>query len=130
MTVALLPDAEALFVSWAKSHPDLSVLHGGRVGTVLNATLPALRVTRVGVAPDERWEDVAELQVDCYAADQGAANLLARTVTAALPDLQGDRPGFGWVGSADVTVGPVWLPDNDTGRARYMLAVTLTTYPG
>ncbi len=128
MTVTLLPSAERLFVAWASTVPALAAIHGGRVGTRLHDTRPAMRVTRIGAAPPEPWQDDADLQVECWAVDQTTADLLARTLVASMPAIGGYLPaGGGRVHSGWVTSGPFWSPDAPTlsGHARYLLAVSL-----
>lgn len=39
MTLTLLPSPAKAAVAWASAQSDLNALHGGRVGTKLNATL-------------------------------------------------------------------------------------------
>lgn len=127
MTDLLLPSAEVLFVDWAATHSLLEPLHGGRVGTRLDPVRPALRVTRLGSPQNQRWEDRPELQVEAWAETQDDADLLARSLVAALPDLPGARAG-GWCSAAWVTLGPLWQPDNDTQLARYIVDIGLLTY--
>lgn len=127
MTLTLLPSAEQVFVAWAKAHADLNALEGGRVGTKLNATLPAIRVTRIGNAPPEPFEDDASLQVECWAVDQGAADTLARSVVAALPSIRNTSVSGGRVWTYTITSGPYWAPDDPSlsNNARYVMTVDL-----
>jgi hypothetical protein len=121
---ALLPSAAALTVAWLKANVDLAPIHGGRVGTKLNATLPAIRVQRVAGSPPEPWRDEPVMQIECWAADEGTADLLARTVIAALPTIRK-------AGSLTYTVdsGPYWAPDDPalSTNCRYLLTVRLLT---
>lgn len=128
MTYPLLPSAAKAFVEWAEAHAALAALHGGRVGTRLAAALPAVRVQRVGgIAPDP-WLDEPLLQVECWAASEGAADDLARTFVAALPDFRGTLAG-GRVHTAQVESGPYWSPDDPklSTSARYILTIRLVT---
>lgn len=131
MTLTLLPSAVGVFVAWCKTNTDLAAVHGGRVGTKLNATLPAVRVARIGGIPDqESWQDNAELQVECWAAEDPVAELLARQVIAALPTLRG-LAAYGRVWTYSITSGPYWAPDdpNLSQNARYIFTVNLLTTP-
>lgn len=130
MTLALLPSAEVASVSWAKAQTDLAAIHGGRVGTKLNATLPAIRVQRVGGSPVDPWEDRPLVQWECWAADQGAADLLVRTLVAALPLFKGTFAG-GRVYTFAVESGPFWSPDDPalSQNARYIITTRLVTTP-
>ncbi len=128
---ALLPSAEQVMVTWAKAHTALAAIHGGRVGTRLNATLPAVRLSRVGGVPPEPWRDEPSIQVECWAADQGTADLLARTFVAALPDLRNIVVAGGRVYTGVVTAGPFWAPDDPSlsNNARYIVSISLLTTP-
>jgi hypothetical protein len=121
---ALLPSAAALTVAWLKVNTDLAAIHGGRVGTKLNPTLPAIRVQRIGGSPSEPWRDEPVMQVECWAVDEGTADLLARTVIAALPTIRK-------AGSLTYAIesGPFWAPDDPTlsTNSRYLLTVRLLT---
>lgn len=118
-------------VAWAKAQTDIAALTGGRVGTRLNATLPAIRLQRVGLAPPEPWQDDASIQVECWALDQATADLLARTVVAALPSIRNTTVTGGRVYSYQITSGPFWSPDDPalSTNARYILTVDLLTTP-
>lgn len=128
MTAPLLPPAEIAAVIFLRTHPDLAAIHGGRVGTRLNPVLPALRLNRIGNAPPELWEDDAHLQVECWAADQATADLLARTLVAAWPDVRGYPIGSaGRIHTYAITSGPYWAPDDPeaSDNARYIVTVSL-----
>ena len=125
----LLPSAEVVFVAWAKAHASLEALHGGRVGTLLNSTRPCLRVQRLGRPQLHRWEDAPELQVEAWATSQTAADQLVRTLIAALPDITGDRTGA-YISGYDVTLGPLYSPDDDLNLHRYIVDVALYFTPG
>lgn len=128
MTVDLLPSAPAVTVAWLKANPDLLAIHGGRVGTKLNATLPAIRVQRIGGTVPETYEDQPVLQIECWAADEGTADRLARTVIAALPTVRGEYP-TGQVWTYAVESGPYWAPDDPqlSNNSRYIISVRLLT---
>lgn len=125
----LLPSGEVVFIAWAKGHASLTPLHGGRVATLLNNTRPCLRVQRLGNPQIDRWEDAPELQVEAWATTQASADQLARTLIAALPDIQGTHTGAtvsGW----SVTLGPLYSPDDGTNLHRYIVDVILYLTPG
>jgi hypothetical protein len=131
MTLTLLPSAVGVFVTWCKANTDLLAVHGGRVATRLNATLPAIRVTRIGGNPQQEiWQDWAELQVECWATDDPTAELLARQVLAALPTIRGTY-AYGHVWTYGDVNGPYWAPDdpNLSNNARYILSFPLLTTP-
>lgn len=128
MTTILLPSAVVLTVAWLKSNPELAAIHGGRVGTKLHATLPAIRVQRIGGTPSEVYEDQPVVQVECWAADEGTADRLVRTVIAVLPTVRRVYP-TGQVWTYQVESGPFWSPDdpNLSSNARYIVTVRLLT---
>lgn len=131
MTLTLLPSAVGVFIAWCKTNTDLAAVHAGRVGSKLNATLPAVRVQRIGGTPDqESWNDEPELQVECWAADDPTAELLSRQVIAAMPTLRGPA-AYGRVYTFQVTSGPYFAPDdpNLSANVRYIFTVQLLTTP-
>jgi hypothetical protein len=131
VTLTLLPSAVGVFIEWCKANTDLLAVHGGRVGTRLNATLPAVRATRIGGTPDqESWVDSPEVQVECWAADDPTAERLARQVVAALPTIRGPK-SYGRVATFEVTSGPFWAPDdpNLSTNARYIFTIRMLTTP-
>jgi hypothetical protein len=129
MTDTLLPSAEVVFVAWAKAHTALLALHSGRVGTQLNATRPCLRVQRLGRPQIDRWEDAPELQVEAWATSETSADQLIRTVVAALPDIRGTRTGAR-ISGYEITLGPLYQPDEGTQLHRYLLDLVLYLTPG
>lgn len=129
MPEGLLPDAEVLMIDFLSDHPALTAILGDRVGTSLDSGLPAIRVTRLGRAATQTWEDVPELQLECWAETQDDASVLARTVVSVLPDIPGNHPE-GAVRGWEQTLGPLWAPDlTESDLARYLIGVTLLTYP-
>lgn len=122
----LLPSAAAMVVAGLKADPDLAAIHGGRVGTKLHATLPAIRVQRVGGTVPEVWEDQPVMQIECWAPDEGAADLLVRTVLAVLPSLRGAS-----LRTYQIESGPYWAPDDPSlsSNARYIITARLLTTP-
>ncbi len=124
--MALLPSSEQVFIAWAKTVAALNTITGGRVGTKLNATLPAIRVNRVGGTATEPWQDTPQLQVECWAVDQATADLLARTVISSLTGVRIPVAG-GVIHSYSVSGGPFWSPDdpNLSQNARYILTIDL-----
>jgi hypothetical protein len=128
MTVTLLPSAPVITVAWLKANSDLAAIHGGRVGTRLNSVLPAIRVQRIGGIPQETWRDEPVMQIECWAADEGTADQLARTVVAVLPTVRGTYPsGRAW--SYVIESGPFWAPDDPalSNNSRYILTVRILT---
>lgn len=129
MSDVLLPSAEVVFVTWAKAHTALNALHGGRVGTQLNPVRPCLRVQRLGNPQINPWEDAPELQVEAWATSETAADQLIRTLVAALPDIFGTRTGA-VISGYEITLGPMYQPDEDPKLHRYIVDIVLYLTPG
>lgn len=126
MSEPVLPSAASVVVAWLTNNPDLAAIHGGRVGTRLRSVLPAIRVQRVAGSPPETWRDEPVIQIECWAADEGPADLLARTVVAVLPSVRSTVPG-GKVYTGVIDSGPFWSPDDPTlsTNSRYILTIRL-----
>lgn len=127
MTVQLLPSAPEVLIDFLESQPDLEAIHAGRVGTRLNKTLPAIRVQRIGGSPQDPWQDAPEMQVECWAATEDAADTLVRTVVAVLPEFQHVDVVGGRSHTYVVSSGPFWAPDDPqlSTNSRYIITVAL-----
>lgn len=124
----LLPDAEVLMIDWLVGHDDLAPIHEGRVGTDLDPERPAIRVTRAPQPAADPDEDHPSLQIECWATTQDEASILARSIIACIPDIEG-RHAEGVVSGWEVSAGPFYAPDPDTDAPRYLLGIDLLTYP-
>lgn len=130
-TFPLLPSATKALIAWAKDQADLEALHGGRVGTKIAATLPCIRVQRIGGIPDDQPViDEPLLQVDCWGVTEGDAEDVARTLVAVLPSFRGVYAG-GTVHGAGVEAGPFSAPDdpNLSTNIRFTCTVRVLTTP-
>lgn len=129
MTYELLPDLDAVLVSFLKNNSSLAPLHGGRVGTKLAAgDTSAVRTSSLGGIQTWPWQAVQEFQIEWWGGDQGQAKLLARTGEAVIYDLEGHVTG-GWIRGVEVALGQLWSPDDVTGRARYITQIRITLFP-
>lgn len=130
MALTLPADDEAIAVSFFKAQTDINALVGGRVATSLNATLPALRVGRIGGTPPDTYEDQPVLQIEAWDATRTGAKLLIRSVVAALPSMRGTYTS-GRVYTFQVDSGPYYFPDdpNLSTNHRYLVTVRLITTP-
>jgi hypothetical protein len=126
---ALLPDMDQELVDFLTAHASLSPLHGGRVGTELQSDLVCLQVTNLGGSQPWPWEATPEFQISAWGGTQQQANTLIRTVVAAVYDLTGTAVDGGRVVGVDVRLAPLWQPDDQTARPRYLTHVALNTYP-
>lgn len=129
MAYALLPDMDANLVAFLTTHPQLTGLHGGRVGTKLAAgDTPAVRTSSLGGVQQWPWLAVQEFQIEWWGGTQAQAKLLARTGEAVIYDLIGHVTG-GWVRGAEVALSQLWSPDETTGRARYITQIRINVFP-
>lgn len=129
MVYALLPDMDQELVDFLTAHASLSPLHGGRVGTELQSDLVCLQVTGLGGVQPWPWEATAEYQIAAWGGTQLQANTLIRTVVAAIYDMTGTAVDGGHVNGVSVSLAPLWSPDEQTARPRYLAHVALTAYP-
>jgi hypothetical protein len=139
MAVELLPDVEQIVSWYLRNHDDVAELVDEQVYTVFpkqqDKDTPCVLVRRFGGAPAFTRPlvlDRAQLQVDCYGGPKRVAQVIGRTVQAALSELNGVRTN-----SADEQLGVVThvdlgafrdLPDEawKPPRPRYVLDVTVT----
>jgi hypothetical protein len=126
---ALLPDMDQELVDFLTAHASLSPLHGGRVGTELQSDLVCLQVTGLGGTQPWPWTATPEYQIAAWGGTQLQANILIRTVVAAIYDMTGTGVDGGRVTGVAVTLAPLWSPDEQTARPRYLAHCALTIYP-
>ena len=125
----MLPSAVRLLVARAKANTALAAIQGTRVGSKLNATLPATRVQRVGGSVPDTWEDNPVVQIEAWAADEETADLLARTWLDALPAMR-HRAADGQVHSYSVQ-SVLFAPDdqNLSSNSRFIITARLLVTP-
>lgn len=126
--MALLPSSVVLFVSWARANTALAAIQSTRVGSRLNPVLPATRVQRIGGVPDSTEVDSPILQVECWSAEEAAADLLARTYLEQLPKFR-HTGSTGRVYAYQVESGPYFAPDDPqlSNNVRHILTIRLLT---
>jgi hypothetical protein len=126
----VLPDTDAAIVAFYDSHPDLTPLHGGRVGTDLPAgQLPSVRLTNIGGPGFSPWIATVEYQVECWGGTAQEASELARTLYAASFELRSRSVDGGWAITAYPTLLPFWRPDPVTNRPRYITQIVIQATP-
>lgn len=131
--MSLLPDAEALLIAALKARPEVVALCGGRVGTRLSGTYPAIRVTTLGGGDAVTDTGTPNVQVECWgngtdSTAEHQASDMARTVHAAAGGLAGTYAPGRVVGSWTFGL-PLHSPDPTTFRERYIVTVGLTMQP-
>jgi len=112
--------------------PSLADATGGRIGTSLDVTLPALRVALVGYqgSPATGWEAAPMFQVEVWADDEGTAESIAWTLANNWPSAEKREVPGGTVNGRWIVQLPISLPPDDgeaqdTDKARYMVNVAL-----
>lgn len=133
MPAALLPDLEQLVREVLLLDPRIVELVGPRISATLPdaPVFPLVTLTRVGGAPSVlEWVDSGRVQLDAWAATKAGASDLARELIRALADARGRRvPGVGVLTAVSVVLGPLWQPDPDTLRPRYLVDVQAVAHP-
>jgi hypothetical protein len=133
----ILPDAVQLVRDGLLADVTVTGLVDTRVLSQLpsSPTYPCVVIYRFGGKPPVReWVDQAQLQIDCWATDDIAASLVARTVRAAVHNLEGySNPTLGSISGVDDVEGPRWgIEDTSvplTTTPRYVLTVAVYTHP-
>lgn len=129
MTFTPLPDMEAELITWLAAHASLAPLHGGRVGTELQADLVCLQVTSLGGPQPWPWEATPEFSISSWGGTKAEANLLDRTVRAVVFELLGQAVTGGRVTQVGVRLSGLWSPGEETNRPRYRSDVAFTVMP-
>jgi hypothetical protein len=119
-----VPFPDPVLVSLLSELPAVASTAGGRVSTVLDAMLPALRVVLVGhrEAPSS-WEATPLYQVEVWADDEFQAGSLAWDIANTWPSVtkvirEGALVTHRWLSTS-----PFPSPDPETGKSRYLLTV-------
>lgn len=120
--VLLTPDVEAAAVTFLGA-----ALAGGvdRVSTRVPNIMPSrmVKVTGTGSARIGVAADFAQITVECWAPDDIAASLLARTAYALLLSAPGSTAGGVFVRRAETVGGVQFFPDPDIAKPRYQFTV-------
>jgi hypothetical protein len=118
-------DAEGAVRSWARTL-DLGDA-SGRVffGVPDNPSFPLVVLRRIGGAPDagDVPLDYPLISFDVWGETKGSASAVATALTTEVQNLRTGTPmGDQAVGKgARVTLGPLWRPDGDAHKARYIV---------
>ena len=125
MLYPLMPDPETVVIAALAAQPSVAAIVAARVASRIPdaPVYPLIRVVRIGGGPDTPVSEHAVVQVECWAADDATASLLARTVIACHTNMRGTVAG-GWLALTDpTTVLPV--PDPVSEKARYIIGFDL-----
>jgi hypothetical protein len=128
-----MPSGKSALIMWLAADPDIAAITT-RIGTDLDPTLPAIRVTLVDGQPTVTGETNyarPQLQVECWGRSAVDADRLMWTVIEKLPALRqttwtpsGGAPAV-YVSGFDVTLGPVEDYDEATSNYRQYCDVEL-----
>lgn len=127
--ISLTPDIEAAIAAHLRTAAITGL--GERVYSELPATpvYPLATIARIGGIPAVRQRlDAPNIQIDVWADTKDQAFDLAAICRAEILALEGETlilPSFVFVTGVDDALGMVWLPDDLTGRARYLFAMTI-----
>lgn len=124
----VLVDAEGAVRAWARANSAIAAAFTGGIyfgppeGTV---TFPLVRVQRIGGGPvpgDTPLDDAA-MSFLVWGSAKAQAATAAMVLVSEIESMPcGTAMGSGAVGlGARVTLGPVWSPDPDTDRPRYIV---------
>lgn len=128
------PDAELAVKTWARANTTLQAVFGTPArftfGTPRNqaATFPLATLARVGGAPEpgDVPVDAAAISFSVWGDNKGQAATAAVALVRAVSEIRcGTAAGASAVLlGALVTLGPLWSPDPDDDRARYIVDAT------
>lgn len=133
MALRLLPDCEALAVAYLKAHASVVAQVAGRVSTELppGPTFPLVTISLVtGTEVVREHLDESVLSVAAWADSKVTANLVIRTVRAALLEMPQSQ-SRGVVTRVRTLIPPRWFPDDTVTppRPRYICDMGLTAHP-
>ncbi|MEU0675478.1 hypothetical protein ABZ330_21805 [Streptomyces sp. NPDC006172] len=121
----LMPDAVAVVADYLRTRlagRGITVPVGSRVPSPRPARF--VRIERIGGPSDSPVTDRPRLDVHCWGADEGNAHDLMQVCRALLGAARG-RHGETTL-ARPATGGPQWLPDPQSGQARYAFTLDIT----
>lgn len=107
-------------VAFLAEHPDLFLLHDGRVSTALDLTGPCIRISLLPGATGPTWQWTSHVQIDCWAKDELVAGQLVATARWVWQTFRGPVDSNGYVSSAWIASEPLYFWDEDADLHRYM----------
>jgi hypothetical protein len=142
MAAEQYPDVEGALRTWLRGQATITALVGQRVffgvpRKANEASFPMIVVRRVGGTDDgsEAPVDRALIQFDAWGSldasgngDKAAATTLVNTLRALFFTVRGRTALTATVAAFGITVvgGPLWLPDPDNDRPRYVVTAEVT----
>ncbi|MGA5869253.1 hypothetical protein [Streptomyces cinereoruber] len=121
----LMPDAMAVVIGYLRS---TLAAHGEQAPVVSRVPSPRpirfVRIERIGGPPDSVVTDRPRLDVHCWGADEEDAHDLMQLCRALLGAARGAHGGTTLARPA--VGGPQFLPDKETGAARWAFTLDIT----
>lgn len=120
--VLVTPDVELAAVTFLRS--GLGSI-AAKVATAVPSIMPAMmvRVSLTGGSRQSFAADAAQLTVECWAVDVGAASNLARRAQALMFSAAGTEAAGLFVRKVETVGGVQNFPDPDTNKPRYQFTV-------
>lgn len=138
MVVNILPDTEAIAITYLLGITAVTDLFGQRIGTLLDITgpagLPALRLTRIAAPSELNHLRAGQVQYEAFADTELEAQDGAELVRAHLfnedptTGIVGTHAGLGVVTGVTNALGPRPQPD-PTGIPRWLGSVNIFAHP-
>lgn len=129
LPLVVFPDVEAAVTGYLTAALGAGVGVGTEWPEDLAQHLPFVAVNRGGGATRIRFVlDEPTLDIDVLAEDKGAAHDLVQQVRARLFAAEGTTTGGAHISRVEDT-SLIWLPDQVTGIARYVLVMSLRARP-
>ena len=127
----IIPRPTPAVVTWLRTQPELSTIHGGRVATELNQTMPCMRVNVVYYLPaSDRWERVPVFQIESWATTEKVADELGTLAVNLWPEFRGNI-GQAYISGAWLnTEGPILVRDPNTQYYRTFFDGALRIHAG
>lgn len=127
--MSIEPDPVALQIAWLNTVALLTEMVGSRIGSKVDAQLPAVRVT-LSPAPPPGMPEVRNVvtQIDCYGRTDIEADTIARVIRNAIPSMAQAEHANARVSGAAVWVEPYEVEDADLlgVEARQMMETIFT----
>lgn len=125
---AIGPDIEAAVVAQLRAANITNVGQRAYAKVPADAVFPLITVARIGGVPPVRpYLDAGNIQVDIWGDTKDRTLDIAQAARAACLEMEGQSylvgtRGLFVTGTSDA-LGLTWLPDEETGRARYLFSV-------
>jgi len=119
-----VPFPDPVLITTLVDLPTLSEYTADRVGTATDATLPALRVAKVGDAEPPTEEQATPIyRIEVWAEDEMTAGDIAWIIRNTWPTLVPAVVRDAYVYARWIDIDPRPLPDPSTGLPRYLIDV-------